>query len=418
MRQTSRTTKAVAGIAFFFVCGLVFLTTSSTAVDDFSPHHGIPSGGPGGRSGPPRGGGRPESAIDRVQQVVAGKDPLAQAPVQPIRGPSGSSPPGATPDATLVAVPAGIPVDALEEELGRQVLAQQYFRCLQRPSPNRQMFSYSYDIEKCFSDIAHDNMKRVMDLVLAAEPAQRMRFQGYGRDFGVPDWRIFDLFKPTYECNAFNLLRIGTPSLKGDSGKWICTDKFEPLKNCTVFSIGSRGEFDFERDIKTLFPNCTVHTFDCTAPRGVVWADNSTTVHPWCVGGKDLVQPAQGYQLSREYKRLSTISRDLNVDTISLLKMDIENFEWPFFIDLLNEPVENRPMQILVEFHGGMPDPRVPQPWTLAPTMFEDWEGNWAVPIARMVKLFDQLGYRIAFQERNAHGWFASEIVLLHERAL
>ncbi|TPX59065.1 hypothetical protein PhCBS80983_g02723 [Powellomyces hirtus] len=270
-----------------------------------------------------------------------------------------------------------------------------------------------YDVERCISDIRHQNQLRVMDKILELPTHKLSRYEGWGPDLAVPDWIIFDLFKPTYECNAMDLLRIGGASKVTDTGKWLCSDKINfgsgPDKKCVIYSLGSNNQFDFEQEMHRLFPSCAIHTFDCTGD----WSDPSTTYHKWCIGGKDEID-SQG----RQYKRVSTISKELGVETVSLLKMDIENFEWAFFLDLLNEPVENRPMQILVEFHGGMPDNKVPKPWLLAPSIFEGWKRNWAIPIARMVKLFDKLGYRIAFQERNRHGQFATEIILIHERAL
>ncbi|KAI9105562.1 methyltransferase domain-containing protein [Phlyctochytrium arcticum] len=282
-----------------------------------------------------------------------------------------------------------------------------HLKCLLETTGNRVM----YDVEKCISDIHHKNQVRLMDTILSLPTEKLHRYVGSGAHAYLANWKIFDLFKPTYECNSMDLLRIGGPSKVTDTGKWICTDKmnFGQDNKCVIFSLGSNNQFDFEQEMHRLFPSCAIHTFDCTG----TWSDPSTTYHKLCIAGKEEVNQ-KGWQ----YKRLSTIKKELGVDTVSLLKMDIENYEWAFFIDLLKEPVESRPMQILVEFHGGMPMDNVPKPWELAPSLFEGWDQTWAIPMARMFKLFDQLGYRIAFQERNRHGQFATEIILLHERAL
>ncbi|KAI8818227.1 methyltransferase domain-containing protein [Fimicolochytrium jonesii] len=282
-----------------------------------------------------------------------------------------------------------------------------YVKCLTDVKGNRDM----YDVEKCISDIRHGEQLRLMDKILELPRDKLSRYTGTGAYAYVSRWKIFDLFKPVYECNALDLLRIGAPSKVSDTGKWLCSDKltFGKDNKCVIYSLGSNNQFDFEQEMKRLFPKCTIHTFDCTGD----WKDPSTTYHKWCIGAKDEVD-----SLGRQFKRVSTISKELGVETVSLLKMDIENFEWGFFLDLLNEPAEDRPKQVLVEFHGGMPIDKVPVPWKIAPSFFEGWNDNWAIPVARMVKLFGQLGYRIAFQERNRWGDFATEIILLHETAL
>ncbi|KAJ3034748.1 Elongator subunit elp2 [Rhizophlyctis rosea] len=285
---------------------------------------------------------------------------------------------------------------------------QQWVRCLTAPDGDTTF----YNAQRCISDIKHKHMMEVVNAVDALPNDQLSRYITQDKTWKfIPKWGIFDLFQPTYECNAMDFIRIGQPSKAGDTGKWLCTDKLDMGKDkkCVIFSLGCNNQFDFEVDIKNLFPHCEIHTFDCTGS----WSNPSTTFHPWCMGGKD-EKDGQG----REYKRMSTIAKELGVETISLLKMDIENFEWPFFLDLANEQPEHRPMQILVEFHAGMPVGGPPKPFDIAPTLFENWEDSWVKPMVKLLRLFDQLGYRIAWQERNRWGEFATEIILIHERAL
>ncbi|KAI8918151.1 hypothetical protein PhCBS80983_g01955 [Powellomyces hirtus] len=268
----------------------------------------------------------------------------------------------------------------------------EYIKCLIQPPTNEVM----YGVEKCISNLNNQRYLSAIRTIETLPKEQLPQYQGMDTYAAVPKWRIFDLFQPTYECNAMDLIRIGAPSKVLDTGKWICTDKLDfgsgAEKKCTIFSLGSNNQFDFEHDIHVLFPQCQIHTFDCTGD----WSNPATTFHKTCIGGKDEVD-SQG----RTFKRLATIRKELGVDTISVLKMDIEHYEWPFFLDLLNESVEDRPMQILVEFHAGMWQRGADAPWALAPSLFENWSNNWAVPMARVVKLFDELGYRIVFQVRE-----------------
>ena len=73
-----------------------------------------------------------------------------------------------------------------------------------------------------------------------------------------------DAFKRTaaarsYTCRS-SVRKFGGTKL--DGGKHICLDSLEPGR-CVVYSLGSRGDFSFERDIVRQL-NCSVYTFDCT----------------------------------------------------------------------------------------------------------------------------------------------------------
>ncbi|KAI8817631.1 methyltransferase domain-containing protein [Fimicolochytrium jonesii] len=321
----------------------------------------------------------------------------------------------------LVSVPSRDMISSTREPAGGMIpfwasapsskadIVDRYTRCLTRPPSGAVM----YNTERCWSDISTEIYMDVLARIEDSAPTELSRFQIAENQLYLPNWQPFDLFKPTYECNAMDLLRIGEPSRKSDSGKWLCSDKIEFGNKCVIFSVGSNNQFDFEVEMHGHFPKCEIHTFDCTGD----FSNPSTTFHRTCVGRED-VKTEKG-----AFKRLSTIKKELGVNTVSLLKMDIENFEWQFFLDMLDEPEDSRPMQILVEFHIRMElhDPTgklMPYPWDLAPTLFEGWNRNWAIPIARMVKVFHQLGYRIVWQERNRWGEFATELILVHQRAL
>ncbi|TPX64609.1 hypothetical protein SpCBS45565_g05738 [Spizellomyces sp. 'palustris'] len=263
-------------------------------------------------------------------------------------------------------------IDILKKSIGGKkeegVDIQEHVRCLTTPEGS----------DTFYNDSAH--ARSTIEKLPAEELA---RYVEHGDWHSVSKWIIFDLFQPTYEYNALDLIRYTHRALVPGFNLQSNVLEISESRKCVIFSVGSNGQFDFEQDMHRLFPACTIHTFDCTGS----WQDPSTKLHPWCMGGEDKTDDK-----GRQYKRMSTVSKELGVETISLLKMDIENFEWPFFIDLLNEPVENRPMQILVEFHAGIPVGNVPRPYETAPTMFEGWDRNWAVPMIRMLKLFDKLG--------------------------
>ncbi|KAJ3169263.1 hypothetical protein HDU88_001060 [Geranomyces variabilis] len=308
----------------------------------------------------------------------------------PSSAPPGPAVGGTAPSAASEKDVEVVPSSAAAAVVTEDQIVDKYVGCLTLPNGG----PYMYDVGKCLSAIDNDIMLKALDKMEHMPLDKLTRYQGLAPIYNIPTWRVFDLLKPTYECNSMDLMRIGLPSKQLDTGKWICTDKMGlDQGKCTVFSLGSRGDFDFERDIKSLAPACQIHTFDCTGD----WADPTTTFHRICVGGTDEVVAGMG-----QFKRLSTLQKELNIQTVNVLKMDIENFEWPFFEQLVNEPEEARPNQILVEFHAGMPHPDQARvaPHVLSPQLFKDWNGNWAIVMSRLNKLFKQLGYRVAFQER------------------
>ena len=108
---------------------------------------------------------------------------------------------------------------------------------------------------------------------------------------------------------------------------------------CVVYSLGSAGNYQFEDNLLRS-TRCTVHTFDCTldsarcetpAKQRCASRYNSTHLirtrhwfHPFCIASTDGMPDAR-------YKTLRTLYRNLGHDSkrLSLLKMDIEGFEWP-----------------------------------------------------------------------------------------
>ncbi|KAI8468758.1 MAG: methyltransferase domain-containing protein [Monoraphidium minutum] len=95
----------------------------------------------------------------------------------------------------------------------------------------------------------------------------------FSTTFGLPGqdaWRHYDLVNPFLSCprrHPGGLLRYGGG---GDGGKLLC-DLGVLRAPCLVYSMGSNGDYGFERDILSRTP-CEVHTFDCTY--------NGTSVQP------------------------------------------------------------------------------------------------------------------------------------------
>jgi hypothetical protein len=70
-------------------------------------------------------------------------------------------------------------------------------------------------------------------------------------------------FERQATCKAgLRHLGLRSGSRVKDGGKDVCPDSLEP-GTCIVYSLGSRGDFSFEKDVVRQF-NCSVYTFDCT----------------------------------------------------------------------------------------------------------------------------------------------------------
>ncbi|CAF5097666.1 unnamed protein product, partial [Rotaria sp. Silwood1] len=83
---------------------------------------------------------------------------------------------------------------------------------------------------------------------------KRNRASNKRRTFFQNNW------EPTIQCEFER--RVGNI---GDGGKWVCDiHRFGSMNttNILVYSLGSNGDFSFERAIKELFRNAEIHTFD------------------------------------------------------------------------------------------------------------------------------------------------------------
>ncbi|CAF3618317.1 unnamed protein product [Rotaria socialis] len=145
---------------------------------------------------------------------------------------------------------------------------------------------------------------------------------------------------PEFQCH--NETRIGY----GDGGKWACDIEYLKLKpSCLVYSLGSAGEFAFERSVHERLPRCSIHTID---ERRFECPKDVCTMHQLTIGdGKN------------KTKTLRDLMADLNHTNleIDILKVDIESSEYALFHTLFSNNEMNRNgtqiyiRQILIEVH-------------------------------------------------------------------
>ena len=113
------------------------------------------------------------------------------------------------------------------------------------------------------------------------------------------------------------------------------------MPKCTVLSIGSRGDINFERSLLQ-HTNCTVDIFDCTvlrcdSKRRGAWPPEMRTgrvrYHQVCIGAEDRIEASK--QIRADWKQGSgghrfvfrsyeSIIKRLKLEDVTAMKMDIE----------------------------------------------------------------------------------------------
>jgi len=193
-----------------------------------------------------------------------------------------------------------------------------------------------------------------------------------------------------------HIKRVGPPN---DGGKNICGLDQMDSTNCIIFSLGSNGDWSFERNILRYKKGCRTVTFDCTGHFTVPKAIEGRAIfRHQCYGVQNLDQ-GEGKLLPS--RNIQTMMNENDVTQLHLLKMDIENSEYDYFFDMFeNTPLEKSkhlPNQILLEIH------------------FE-----WGPPtMDKLVPLLEGLydfGYRVVFREANVWCKTCYELTLLRFR--
>ena len=232
-----------------------------------------------------------------------------------------------------------------------------------------------------FDDITNDNWKKLQDLVahhwnhkfpeapLTHHPAWKGR--GQVRQVKHPAWYQTN-FEPNFSCQFE--MRVGATGKvsrgNGDGPKWICDPhrikrlaaerkaKDPNHPGCVIYSIGSAGDFSFEKGMEEILgPNtCEYHIFDMGDFEGKMKLQNITRAyyHRWGLDKQqgeeeNIIEPgAKFYGLKDTVKLLG----HENLDVIDVFKIDCEKCEWRIYRDWLLPGVPSL-QQIQVEIHSG-----------------------------------------------------------------
>ncbi len=149
-------------------------------------------------------------------------------------------------------------------------------------------------------------------------------------------------------------------------------------ENSVVLSCGIGEDASFDMALIEKY-GCSIHAFDPT-PKSIAWvkatiSDPRFIFHEYAVSDTDgsirLFLPKRsdyvsaslkaGAHTSKEYidvasRRISTIAKDLGLDKIDVLKMDIEGAEYTVLKDYFNDTNNPLPAQLALEFHHFYPE--------------------------------------------------------------
>jgi hypothetical protein len=130
-------------------------------------------------------------------------------------------------------------------------------------------------------------------------------------------------------------------------------DSTNPVSSsCEMISIGSNGEWGFENNVVASM-DCIVHTFDCTVLNPSKPSTDSIHFYPYCIAAEYNKIGQQEFITYSQMVEKASLSRPP-----SLLKMDVEGFEFDVFTQMLKDAQEKNlkhllPQQISVELHYG-----------------------------------------------------------------
>jgi len=205
----------------------------------------------------------------------------------------------------------------------------------------------------------------------------------------------FSSLGPVVQCPKSLLKIFGT----GDDEKRFC-DIFSSADDVCVFlSIGLGTSWGFELEVNKRFPECTIHTLDCTVgevsvPDVLV---SRTIFHRLCLARSTFVD-SNGWQFV-DWRNLTTL---LSLKSRPrMMKIDVEGYEWDLIPDIVDSGYL-APYSFSVELHFQTPM-RLP------------WTGRYKSPIeigSWMDYLFFHGGYMLTDRHDNVYCPVCSEIVI------
>jgi Methyltransferase domain len=179
-------------------------------------------------------------------------------------------------------------------------------------------------------------------------------------------------FYPIFHCPQAK--RIGGV---GDGAKWVCDPHRlvtvaqqrkaagEPGPHCIIYSVGSRGNYEFEDGIiNEVGKICEIHVFDFSGDYGRPQNKaKNIHFHKWGLqaSSQDRSKEGQFYTFPEILKQLGHEDK-----TIDIFKIDCEGCEWTTQQDWIDQDIR----QVLIETHS------VPKQWNVGLKYFQSYKQN------------------------------------------
>jgi hypothetical protein len=182
-----------------------------------------------------------------------------------------------------------------------------------------------------------------------------------------------------------------------------------PGEKCVVYGIGIANSIEFEVALQKY--GCEVFAFDCTSDEkamGAAAAAAGVKFFPWCIGRpqsfeNNVYTRGQGGR-KYQFRTLSEVMTALGHTRLSILKFDIEGFEWQLFRNEIL-PLANPPDQLVFELHAEGVTPLAVPPKIVA--------GKSQNAVNRLFAKLHERGYLVTSKMQNPGDTHACDFTLL-----
>ncbi|KAK0048814.1 methyltransferase-like protein 24 [Biomphalaria pfeifferi] len=176
----------------------------------------------------------------------------------------------------------------------------------------------------------------------------------------------------------------------GDGGWEVCDDPdVRPRDPCIVYSFGINNDFSFDDDVATVY-GCHVFSFDPSMTKMPEAINRSDKVHFHRIGldGRTYVNAINWslYTLQDIRKKLGHQG-----EVIDVIKMDIENSEWPAIPEMTESGAFDKVKQLFLEYH------------------MEKTDRNFLLPKLKAIQLVEKAGFKKFYAHKNPECKFSVE---------
>ncbi|KNC80149.1 hypothetical protein SARC_07488 [Sphaeroforma arctica JP610] len=169
-----------------------------------------------------------------------------------------------------------------------------------------------------------------------------------------PQSQLFSLLKltrtPTYDCKDREVLG----GIEGGDGQWnTCFDSW--TDTCKVFSFGIDYDFSWDQEVAAR-GKCKVASFDPSMEWEEKDVDANVRYYPVGIAANDDesidgVRMRDGVQQKWKVATLGTSMKNLQVERLTVLKMDVEGFEWEAIPEMISSGALKHVDQFIFEVH-------------------------------------------------------------------